>query len=198
MPTPRSSPLLPRRGSLQWVGLLLACLLTCLPLSAQAFPSEGQVWTGVGANAIYETAPSSFGWWGPAASVGGVFLINDFWRFTADTSFSYHPSRTLDDATLESNSVWSAALGLRYALDILIYVPYVGLSVVAHPLSPPSSTNPGGDPLSLRATLGVDYRANRRYSIGAALEGHAPMTRPADFPHLASVRVHLGIHFRRF
>ncbi len=178
--------------------IVLAILLVAIPLPAQAFGSEGQVWGGVGASSIYETAPSSFGWWGPSLSLGGVFVLDDFWRVTADTSLSYHPERTLDEGSLPAETVWSTALGLRYAFDVLIYVPYLGLSLVAHPLSPPSSVNISGDPFSLRATLGVDYRASRRTSIGAAIEGHAPLTRPADFPHFASVRAHIGFHFRRF
>ncbi len=167
--------------------------------TAQAFVSQGHVWAGAGAANLGHAAPSAFGWWGPSIETGLVVDVSDFWRLTADIGASHHFATTDDDdEPIGPHTVVSGALGVRYALDIAIYVPYVGLAVAAHPLGPPSSASPNGEFLSFRGTIGLDYRKSRRISLGAAADLHAPMTEPSDFPHYSSIRLHIAYHFQRF
>jgi hypothetical protein len=180
---------------------LFSCMLLLVWLpSADAFPKEGHFWGGAGVANVNHAAPTAFGWWGPRADVGVVFQLNDFWRINADLGASHHFQRTPDEDEdpIGPHTVLSTAIGARYALDVFTYIPYLGLSFVYHPLGPPSSQSPAGDPFSLRATLGVDYRRSRTLSYGAAIEVGAPLLSPADFPHYSGIRIHVGYHFRRF
>ena len=182
--------------------LLLGCTVTVLslfvPPSAQAMTSQGQWWAGAGAANVNTAAPSAFGWWGPTVQTGIVFDVHDFWRLTADAGVSHHFRRTIDDEPAGPHTVVSTALGVRYTFDVVQYVPYAGLSFAFHPLGAPSSGAPEGELFSVRGTLGLDYRYSRRYSFGAAIDLHAPLSEPTDFPHYSSIRFHIGVHYRRF
>ncbi len=172
-------------------------MLAAAPV-AHALTSEGQVWGGVGAASIQHAAPSAFGWWGPAVDIGGVFLLNDFWRLTLDAGASHHFETTdEDDEPIGPHTVASAAVGVRYAFDIAIYVPFAEVAAVVHPMGPPSSASPQGELFSMRATLGFDYRKSRRISFGGAVNVYAPLSQLSDFPHYSSVRAHVGYHFHR-
>ena len=205
--SPPSNPdkppeIMTHRSSTIFQFLLAAAIYVAIgllsPAPAQAITSEGQWWTGVGAANLNEAAPSAFGWWGPSLETGVVFDVHDFWRLTADAGVSHHFRRTIDDEPAGPHTVVSTALGVRYTFDVVQYVPYAGLAFAAHPLGAPSSGAPDGELFSVRGTIGLDYRQSRRYSFGSAIDLHAPLSQPTDFPHYSSIRVHLGVHFRRF
>lgn len=183
---------------------LLVALLFSSPSWAHAFFSEGHAWAGAGAANINHAAPTASGWWGPRVDAGVVIQLGDFWRLGADVGASHHfarletPEAPEESETLGPHTVFSTALGARYALDVFTYVPYVGFSVAFHPMGPPSESAPGGDPFSLRGLLGVDYRHSREFSFGVALDIHGPLLDPASFPHYSGLRLHVAYHFRRF
>ena len=178
--------------------VIIALGLCAVPDDAWTLPSEGHFWGGLGAANIGHAAPSAFGWWGPSAHLGGIAHINDFWRLSADLSVSHHFAREIEEESTGPHTVAGAALGIRYAFDIATYVPYAEFSVAVHPLGPPSSGSNAGELLSARATLGVDYRKSRRWSMGTAITLHAPVSDPSDFPHYSGLRFHVGYHFQRF
>jgi len=173
-------------------------MLLAVPSDVQGFGSQGQLWTGAGAANINSAAPTAAGWWGPTLAGGLVVDVGDFWRLTADAGVSHHFQRTVDDTSQGPHTVVSTAVGARYALDIITYVPYIGLAGVVHPMGAPTSTAPDGELFSLRATVGLDYRINRQWSLGAAVDLHLPVTEPGDAPHYSSAGLHIGYHFRRF
>lgn len=188
-----------RRWPRRIAAVAAAVLLTVAVASdAEAFGSEGQLWAGAGAANLHHPAPTAFGWWGPSLQLGAVVHAGEFLRITADMHGSHHFETEGDDEdeVLDAQSVAGVSLGARYALDVFTYVPYVGLAAAFHPLAPPSQGVPGGEWFSLRATIGLDYRRSREWSVGAAADVHAPMSQPGDFPHYSSIRVHVGWHFR--
>ncbi len=179
--------------------ILVLGLLIVVPTTAFALSFQGHVWGSAGAANINQAAPTAFGWWGPSIQTGLVLDLSEFWKLTADVQGSYHLQRTIEeDEIIGPHPVLSAALGARYAFDVFTYIPYLGLSAVVHPIGPPSERLPGGETLAIRATVGVDYRHNRRISFGGAAELSTPMTQPADFPLYSSIRAHVAFHFRRF
>lgn len=180
------------------VASLATTLLMLTAPPASALKLQGQGWVGAGVANIHHAAPTAAGWWGPSLQTGLVLDLSDFWKLTADAGISHHFPRTVDDDRLGPHTIISTALGLRYAFDVAIYVPYAGLSVVYQPLGPPSDRFPEGEFLAARATIGVDYRRSRSMSIGAAAELSAPLTQPAEFPLYSTIRAHIGFHFRRF
>jgi hypothetical protein len=183
-----------------WIATSVVALVLALAPVATAAPLEGQVWVGAGLANAHSAAPTPAGWWGPGLSAGGVLQLSDFWRLTLDTAGSYHFARTIgeEDELIGPHRILTIAAGVRYAFDVFKYIPYAGLSAVFQPLAPPTSAQTPGGPLALRATLGLDYRIERRYSVGAAIEVGAPVMTPSDFPHYSGIRVHFAYHFRRF
>lgn len=187
----------PRRHHLL-AGWLVAAMAVLTSSPVSAFSAEGQGWVSGGVANLHHAAPTAAGWWGPSLQLGMTVNINDFWRIGADLGASHHFQRTIDDEPTGPHTVASAGLEARYAFDVFTYVPYVGLGAAIHPLSAPAETSPDGELASLRATVGLDYRMSREWSIGGAIQLHAPVTQPTDFPHYSTLRVHLGYHFRRF
>lgn len=179
--------------------VVVCALVFCfgVPRNAQGFVSEGQVWGAAGTANINHAAPTLAGWWGPKVEAGVALHLNDFFRVTADVSSSHHFERmNEDDEPIGPHTVLSTAIGARYSLDVLTYVPWVGLAFGYHPLGPPSEQAATGDPFSLRATIGIDYRRSRTLSFGGAVHLHAPLTDPGNFPHYSAIRLHVAYHFR--
>ncbi len=173
-------------------------LIVTVSAPGHTFISEGHGWGGAGVANLHHEAPTAAGWWGPVVHGGLVINLSDFWRVGIDAGAGHHFQREDDGETIGPHSVVSTGLEARYALDIVTYVPYIGLGVGIHPLGPPSNTMPQGELATFRATIGLDYRHSREWSFGAAAQLHTPMTQPADFPHYSTLRVHVGYHFRRF
>lgn len=177
------------------ISALFVLSLGLAPATASAFSFQGQVYGGAGIANLNQAAPTAAGWWGPSLHTGLVIDLGDFFRATADIQGSYHFQRTIDENLSGPHAVFAAALGARYVFDVVSYVPYVGLSLVAYPMEVPGDS---GELFGLRATIGMDYRHNRRWSYGAAAELSTPLLEPANFPLYSSLRAHVAFHFRRF
>lgn len=178
--------------------LLLIGFLT--PAATSALPLEGQGWVGPGAANVHHAAPTLTGWWGPSLAAGAMIHLSDYWRVTLDAGASHHFTRVVeeDEDPIGPHTVVSTGLGIRYAFDVFTYVPYAGLSILFHPLPPPTSQQVPGDLFSARATIGLDYRLNRQRTIGVAVELAAPLTQPQDLPNYSGLRVYMAFHFQRF
>lgn len=173
--------------------LVLASGVVTLPCtSARAFSGEGHVYAGP--SAANANALGGFGHWGPGAQLGLVLGLSDFWRFTAGLEGSYHFEDA--DEEIPSFAVLGAFIGLRYALDVFTYIPYVGLAVTTFAAGPPTSPDGGGFELGAKLTVGLDYRFSRFWSLGVLADLHASLTEPAEFPLYSSINLQLGYHFR--
>ncbi len=183
------------------IGLLTTVLVITAVMAStpdDAVAAEGHVWGGVGAANVNHAAPTALGWWGPSLEAGAVIDVTDFWRIGFDLGASHHFQREIDDEPAGPHTVASVGLEARYAFDVFTYVPYAGLGMGFHPLGAPSQATAGGELLSLRATIGLDYRHSRSWSYGGALRLHAPISEPTAFPHYSSIRGHVAYHFRLF
>lgn len=179
--------------------LALSTLAFSATLPSQAQALQGQIFGGLQLATAQEAAPTVAGWWGPGVHAGATMNLSESWRLTADVGGSYHFARQVeDDERIGPHGVVSIAAGARYAFDVFTYVPYAGLSAVFHPMAPPNATQQAGDPFSLRATIGMDYRASRSRSWGIALDLGAPLLAPDRFPHYSGIRIYGAYHFRRF
>lgn len=176
---------------------LFTFALTLFAMTPFAFALQGQTSVGVGAANTAQIAPTAFGFWGPSLRVGGALHLGEFLRVTLDGQYSFH--RGVLDAEISEGidtfHVAALAIGLRYDLDIITYVPYLGLSFVAYPLQVPR-TPEAGEPFGLRATIGLDYRHSRFWSWGGSVELATPLSEPGDFPLYSSLHFHLCYHFR--
>ncbi len=173
-------------------GLLVFCLLMCLPIQASASDGYAQLWSGLAlanANGVTDN-----GQWGPGAQLGARVGITDFWSITGGVEGSYHFAETEDD--IPSSEVLGLFGGFRYNLDIFQYVPYLGLSIENFILAPPDAPGESRAGVGAKLSVGVDWRYSREWSLGGMIELHAPLTDPGDFPIYSTLGVNLAYHFR--
>jgi hypothetical protein len=88
-------------------------------------------------------------------------------------------------------------VGLRYNLDVFAYVPYVAVSMVLHQRGPVADL--GERPISTlgaKASLGLDWRFTRNWSVGGRVELHAVGSSPRQFPAFGTLQGVLSYHFR--
>jgi hypothetical protein len=183
------------RGISTWC-LAVACAVAfcalSLPSSAEASKGYARTWVGVlGANV---NTASERGQWGPGLELGFGAGITDFWSIIATAQGSYHLA--LEDEGLDAAPVSSVAAGFRYNLDIFKYVPYLGLAVNTFVVKPSQRDGTLRGDVSLRGTVGCDWRYDRNWSIGLKIDLHTPLTASGTFPIYSAVGLNLAYHFR--
>lgn len=185
----RTRPPRSRRRAVAAVAAFLAGSL----FAGSAEASRGYARTWVGAQAVRSAPGPSQARWGPAAEVGFATALGDFWSVAAGAQVGFFPALPASDlASSPLGAVWG---GLRYNLDVFEYVPYLGLAVNTFLVRPQANGMLRGD-ITLKASVGVDWRFDRSWSTGARIDLHAPMTSPGDFPTFSSAGVDLAYHFR--
>lgn len=125
--------------------------------SAYAFEREWHLGAGGGV-----VAPGSAYDLGPALAVHGAYGLSDVFDARLTLSGSRHTA-----ARAPTTSLFTGTLGLAYKLDVIEWVPYVGVragyfSFSRSPLAPYERS--GG---VLGAMAGVDYSFSRSFALGA-------------------------------
>ena len=175
---------------------LFFSLLSAAPHPAHASQGDAEVRVSLmGANAGRVSNQGPQLGFGGQAGVG--FDISDFWSIDFGAEALYHPSAKPGDKPLESMVVQDVFAGFRYNLDIFVYVPYVGLSAVAYGLTPRTQRAEAQRPgVGAKLTVGLDWRFQRHWSLGAMAELHALELQFSNFPGYASIGLNLSYHFR--
>lgn len=187
----------PNRPRLPGLILTFALVFLCIshaPRTASALGDSGQLWFGPSFGNLNKLQGGSN--WGVGFQIGAQLNINDFWRLVGGLEGSYHFSD--DEREVSAHTVTGAFLGARYALDIFQYVPYLGLAVTAYPTRPPAEPTDSGFAAGAKLTIGVDWRLNRDWSLGALADLHMVLTDPSDFPVYSTVNLNLSYHFLFF
>ena len=86
------------------------------------------------------------------------------------------------------------AAGVAYVFDVLRWVPYAGLLVGGYALY---GGTLGGSPRvipGVSLTVGLDYRLDRTWSVGASLHQSA-LSQPGTYPSLTQAFAHVDIHW---
>ena len=130
------------------------------------------------------------------ASVGGggalhyTYGLTDAWNFTAEASSAIvarnqgqdNPGSPRDrPATVSQLSV-----GTTYVIDILQWVPYIGLQGGVYQLT--GGTLP--DPLFIAGaavSVGIDYQLSRSFAVGIGGRQHFLLSRMATYPSYTTV-----------
>ncbi|MFU8805060.1 MAG: hypothetical protein ACNA8W_14700 [Bradymonadaceae bacterium] len=181
----------------RWFSIAALLALLAMPsTSAEAFTGEGHAYAGpslANANAL-----NGWGHWGPGAQTALVLSLSDFWRLNVglEGSFHFESAETEDEEAIPSFAVLGAFVGVRYALDVFTYVPYVGLAVTSFLAGPRTTPEGGGFDLGAKLTIGLDYRYTRFWSFGVLADLHASFTEPTEIPVYSSINIHLARHFR--
>ncbi len=179
--------------------MLAVFLATLIGLShiarpAHALSDSGQFWLGPSLGNLNALEGGSN--WGIGFQFGAQLNLTDFWRLTAGLEGSYHFA---DDAReVSAHTVTGVFVGARYALDIFHYVPYLGLAVTAYPTRPPAEATDSGFAPGAKFTIGVDWRLNRDWSLGALADLHIILTEPENFPVYSTINLNVSYHFLLF
>jgi hypothetical protein len=79
------------------------------------------------------------------------------------------------------SSVWDAEVGVGYVFDVLSWVPYAGLLVGADVLTGGTLEHTQVKP-DFVVALGLDYRFDRHWAVGAALRQHVLLVDSSTYP----------------
>lgn len=170
----------PHRRALAAPALAAAALLAFLtPARAEAYEKQWHVGMSFGYTALMGQNPTRHG------MGGGLHLtygLTDAFNLMAEAEASGHfgraavPAATKNDTALpEQNGAafTRAGVGVGYVVDVLQWVPYVGLVVGAAdivnmgPLCGTTGQAPCHDlRLDLALPFGLDYSINRSFSVG--------------------------------
>ncbi len=134
------------------------------------------------------------GLWGLGAQVGFEWAFSDFWAVVVDGTGSYHFEDT--ERQISAQLVTSAALGLRYNIDIFTYVPWVSVSGVAYLNSPLLENSEQQVGAGARIGFGVDYRIDRNMAVGVFADIHAPFSDLQNYPIYSNVGFNFAWIFR--
>ena len=179
----RSRPSRSRRG-VAWVGALLA-LSTASP-AAQAFERQWHLGGGLGLGGFGKVEGSSVPLSGeglklPMVGAHAGYGISDVFDVRLELTWGLHSldgSPEVVDPELEQTHVVSAATGLAYKLDVIEWIPYLGLLVGYYgycggPALGSDGLEPGGgSDLGASLILGLDHALSRDVAVGVQLRYH--------------------------
>lgn len=136
---------------------------------------------------------------GAGAQALATVGVSDFFALRAGAETAYLFERDFEgaDVSAEPLVLQNVFAGLRYNLDIFEYVPYVALSIVMHQQGPPSELGtPPRSTLGAKASIGLDWRMSRYWSVGGRAELHSALSAPSRFPAVGTLQGVLSYHFR--
>ena len=137
---------------------------------------------------------------GAGAELGIELSFDDFWSVVASTGLAYHLGRdgeTEDDPALPALVVSDVALGVRYAFDVIQYVPWVGVNVLFYPSGPPElATVDIPAVFGAELEVGLTYRIDREWSIGGRIALQSATADLGGLSLYASAGVNVGYHWR--
>ncbi len=151
-----------------------AAALAAVSWGPPASAAEGQwhVGGGLGA-ATFSNTDSGFG---PAVGLQGAYELSDMFDIHFELSASQH--QFVDGV---STNFYGVNAGFVYKIDIIEWVPYLGLyggvyrfnnEVFPAPLKQTE--------LGIGVPLGLDYSFSRNFAVGAQLRYHGFMSDPMD------------------
>ncbi len=178
--------------------LILLATLALLPTSTAHASWESRAWLGAGA--YISQAGTRSTQLGPGAQLGFQLQLNDFLGVIASADTSLQLPSALEDtdppAELPMALVTATSIGLLYQFDVIQYVPYLGVSAVFYPLSPPVTAPSPPALLGAKVSVGLQWRLNREWSTAAQIELHTPFSTFGDFSLYTVAGINLGYHWR--
>lgn len=176
---------------------LTALTIMCMSAPAYAGRTESRLWLGAGFNnARAGTARQQSG---PGAQLGLSLTLSDFFSLQVGLDGAYHlaDAKEEDDAKddLPDLFVTDAFVGLQYNLDIIQYIPYVSVGLVGYLAAPPAPDDLPAPDLGARLSVGMNWRASRDWSLGAAIDLHSSLTTFTEFNLYTLVHLNVGYHW---
>ncbi|MBK7585670.1 MAG: outer membrane beta-barrel protein [Myxococcales bacterium] len=167
-----------RRRALLWVTLLTLC-----PGVARAYEEQWHVGAGLGA-AEFVGSESGLA---PMLGVHAAYDVSDMFDFRIELGAARH-----EFVDGEVTTLYSAGAGVVYKLDVLEWVPYVGILGGYYAFSGgrwPSHLKQRE--LGVSIPLGLDYTFSRTFGVGAQIRYHGfqsdPLSGVGDAPYFSAL-----------
>lgn len=161
------------------LGGAFAAVLIVMPDRAHAFEDEWHAGLRGGAASLSHRG------WGPAVGLHGAYGISDMFDVSLEGLASWHKDGT---------DVYSGSIGLVYKIDILEWIPYVGLSGGYYDYAGRIGPNgESGSEIGASVQLGLDYLFSRTWAAIADVRWHASFHDGVNFPLFSAT---LGAEYR--
>jgi len=171
-------PFLQRSGRRAAVGTASVVLSTLFLFArdARAFERQWHLGFDAGYAVVFENAVSGYGGGAHAA-----YGLTDSFNAMVELSATRHPGAGVTvgagetQKVLSMETILSGAAGIAYTIDVARAVPYIGILGAGYRLGDLThSLSPGG-----QIALGLDYRLERNWAIGAQFRMHTIFTEDA-------------------
>jgi hypothetical protein len=169
----------PRR-LLPAIGLALGLGLS--PARALAFEGQWHAGGGIGAGFFADSATRA----GPAIGLHGAYGLSDYFDVKLEGLAALH---SRDEHGL---GLYAVSAGLAYKIDVIQWIPYVGVQVGYYRLS--GTDRPGQlhpNELGMSVDLGMDYAVSRSFGLGLELRYHGflsdPLASLGDAPYFSAL-----------
>lgn len=164
------------------VPISLATLLVALSATsiARAFERQWHLGGGLGVAAV----PGSDYPAGPLVGAHLAYGVSDMFDARLELGLSRH---VLDATPAQTQWLYGADAGFVYKIDVIEWVPYLGLLAGLHGASeePRAKASDGAAPFhryeaDVAMVLGVDYAFARSFALGVELRYHAVVRHPTE------------------
>ncbi|MFO0679665.1 MAG: outer membrane beta-barrel protein [Polyangiaceae bacterium] len=179
---------MPSRTTWIFAGTILVAGATfASPRTAHAFEHQHHVGVGLGGS-LLSLRDRDHPQWGPALSLHYTYGLSDTWNVMVETGFTIpsfgefvYPRVTPNRPT---HMAYGAA-GFGYLIDVLRWVPYVG--VLASGYAVGGGTVPAEHGIfGVQLAVGLDYAFTRHWSAGFAFRQHFLLSDFSNFPSLST------------
>lgn len=171
------------------VSVAVACMLWASPRAAHAIERQHHI--GLDPTlAMLKVDDKSTVSVGAGLGLHYTYGINDQFNFMAEMNVSrVAANQQQDDATSPHTrpaDVAHASAGVGYVIDVLQFVPYIGLLLGGYRLSGGTLDNalllPGAE-----LAVGLDYQLSRHWAVGLAGRQHLLFTKASTYPSYTTV-----------
>ncbi len=188
-----------RRGTVRARWPILSAVVAAITgaTNAQAVEREHQVGLDLG-GAVLVVGDKSDADLGAAFGAHYTYGLSDQWLFMARAAISPVAPDERANAPNTPNDrpsgLVGAGVGIGYVLDVMRWVPYAGLLVDGYALY--GGTLGGGPRMvaGVSVALGVDYRIDRTWSVGASLHENI-LSEPGTYPSLTQAFANVDMHW---
>lgn len=159
-------------------GAAFFAVLVAAPGRAHAFEDEWHAGLRAGAASLAHRG------WGPAVGLHGAYGISDMFDVSLEGLASWHGD----------TDVYSGSVGLVYKIDVLEWIPYVGISAGYYDYARrPGPNGESGSEIGASVQLGLDYLFTRNWAAIADVRWHASFHDGVNFPLFSAT---LGAEYR--
>ena len=169
-----------RPSRIAFAGVLV--FLSLLSVRAHAFERQWHLGAGLGAGFFADANTSA----GPVLGLHAAYGLSDMFDVKVEGLGALH---SVGD---ESFQLLSGSAGLAYKVDVIQWIPYLGIQVgYYHLMGDVLPAKLSNHELGLSVDLGLDYAYSRSFGLGAQLRYHGfmhdPMSSMADAPYFCAL-----------